>query len=53
MNKFRTKDSTQADGFSFGRDDDNLLVDLDAVFVAQNAGQQNLGTVADRVHLTN
>ena len=39
----------QADGYALGGADDDLLVDLDAILVAQNARQHDLGAVADRV----
>ena len=42
---------TDADGLALGRYDDDVLVDLNAVLVAQNARQHDLGPVADGVHL--
>lgn len=38
-----------ADGFTLGGDDDDLLVDLDSVFVTEDTGEHDLGTIADGV----
>lgn len=42
---------TCADGLALGRYDDDVLVDLDAVFVAEDPRKHDLCPVADGVHL--
>ena len=38
-----------ADGFTLRGDDDDLLIDLDSVFVSEDTGEHDLGTIADSV----
>ena len=42
---------THADGFPFGGDDHNLLIDFNAVLVSEDAREHDLRPVADGVHL--
>lgn len=40
----------QANGLTLGRTDNNLLIDLNSVFVSENTGQHNFSTVANGIH---
>lgn len=42
---------TYADGFPFGGDDHDLLVDLNAVLISQHTRKHDLRPIADGVHL--
>lgn len=42
---------TCADSLALGRYDNNILVNLDAIFVAEDTGEHDLGPVADGVDL--
>lgn len=41
----------QANGFTFGSDDNNFLIHFDSVFIAKHTRQKNLGSITNCVNL--